>query len=83
MRLMFQAMVTRFHSPCALCRPAHAHLAPAHHLLDDAEHRLDRLLAKFVQCPAALRGQTVNHVGHRNRRLRPARVGRNRSINGS
>jgi len=31
-------------------QPVHVHLAPAHHALDDAEHRLHGLYAQSIQC---------------------------------
>lgn len=65
-------------APLALSfvQSAHADLTPAHHLLDDPKHRVDRLLAPFVQRLARLRGQLVNHGGHRIRRLWRVRLGR-------
>jgi len=42
-----------------LLQPAHAHLAPAHHALDDPEHRLHRLLAKSIQRSPGFRRQPM------------------------
>ncbi len=58
-----------------LVQPAHAHLTPAHDVLDDAEHGLDGLLAQFVQRPACLCAQAVGHVGDRLRSSRRVGVG--------
>ena len=37
-------------------------LPEAHHVLDDSEHRLDRLLPSGVQTPAGIRPQLLSHV---------------------
>ncbi len=58
-----------------LVQPAHAHLTPAHDVLDDAEHGLDGLLAQFVQRPACLCAQAMGHAGDRLRSARRVDLG--------
>lgn len=53
--------------PLALgfAQPAHGHLAPAHHLLDDPEHRLHGLLAQSIQCSPRCGLEPMGHLDHR------------------
>jgi hypothetical protein len=69
MRLMFYAMVTMVPFAVGLVQPAHAHLTPTHHPLNDAKHRLHRLLAQAVEGSPGLRAQLVRHALERVCRL--------------
>ena len=50
-----------------LCEAAQGELAEAHDRLDDAEHRLGRLLAQGVEPLALRRGEAMSHGGERRR----------------
>jgi hypothetical protein len=60
MRLMFQAMITRFHSPQAFWWP-HRELLGSPNGFDDAEHRLRCLLAQRIEPFAFWCLQAVGH----------------------
>jgi len=45
-RFMFQAIVTRLHSPWTWVKATQEELAEAHHRFDDTEHRFRNLLAQ-------------------------------------
>ena len=59
-RLMFQAMVTRLHSPRPPARPRSENYE-SQRRFDDPEHRLRHLLAQHVKRPARRRLQPMRH----------------------
>jgi len=72
-RFIFQAMVTRLHSPRALSSPRIEKLTESEHEFDDAEHRFRRLFAQGIGRPAFRRLQPMRHRLDRRRIVRRGR----------